>query len=56
MMYLTCVILPMLANSLLRLALDGRISMYFIPPQFTKDKGSKYNYVSGLCGFKQIIG
>ena len=27
------------ANSLLRLALDGRISMFFVPPQFTKQKG-----------------
>jgi len=28
------------ANSLLRLALDGRISMFFVPPQFTKQKGT----------------
>ncbi|XP_065917035.1 guanine nucleotide-binding protein-like 1 isoform X2 [Dysidea avara] len=26
------------ANSLLRLALDGRISMFFVPPQFTKQR------------------
>lgn len=31
----------MLANSLLRLALDGRISMFFVPPHFTKNKGMR---------------
>lgn len=40
MMYIHTVYLSMLANSLLRLALDGRISMCFLPPQFIKNKGS----------------
>ena len=40
LLYIHTVYLSMLANSLLRLALDGRISMCFLPPQFIKNKGS----------------
>ncbi len=30
------------ANSLLRLAVDGKLCLYFVPPGFTKEKGEYY--------------